>query len=284
MLAGLALAGFLAAPGCHSLIDRGAPLVPSRDRVRTGPFVIFSNSNLTPQSPAVRCLAELERDFAGKLGVAPARETGGIEIYVLDDRETFAHFLKFYYPELPSRRAFFLARGNERLVYTYAGPRLEEDLRHEAAHALLRGAYGELPLWVDEGLAEYFENDLARPAQLRQRTERLLDDMAAGWTPSLERLDTLEDVHQMTPRDYREAWAWVHLMLDGNDESRARFKRLLEEQGESHGELKLAAKLEQAGAARDAMRAHLLELQSRISAVDPAEIARQPLFPPLFGR
>ncbi len=93
-----------------------------------------------------------------------------IEVYILNDRQDFEHFLKFYYPELPPRRAFFIAKGSQRVVYTFASPRLEEDLRHEATHALLRGAFGDLPLWLDEGLAEYFENDLTRPDADRART------------------------------------------------------------------------------------------------------------------
>ena len=55
------------------------------------------------------------------------------------------------------RRAFFLAQGSRQVVYTYFNPQLEVDLRHEATHALLHLAIAELPLWLDEGLAEYFE-------------------------------------------------------------------------------------------------------------------------------
>ena len=29
----------------------------------------------------------------------------------------------------------------------------------------------------------------------------------------LDRLERLEEVHQMSPAEYRESWAWVHLML-----------------------------------------------------------------------
>ena len=53
---------------------------------------------------------------------APRSRTSPVEIYVLDNRQDFDHFLKFYYPELPSRRAFFLAKGTQRLVYTYVEP------------------------------------------------------------------------------------------------------------------------------------------------------------------
>ena len=144
-----------------------------------------------------------------------------MQIYVLDNREDFDHFLKFHYPELPHRRAFFLAKGDERLVYTYASPRLEEDLRHEATHALLRGAFGDLPLWLDEGLAEYFEDDLSHPEALRARLDAIAADGGRPWKPDLERLESLDDINQMNQRDYREAWAWVHLLLKGPEPGRA---------------------------------------------------------------
>lgn len=256
----------LAASGCTIFSERGRPLVPTRHQVRTGSFLVFSNFPMDEQSEAVRALAALERDFQERLGQAPSTALRPVEIYVLDDREAFAHFLKFYYPELPSRRAFFLARDPLRLVYTYASPRLEEDLRHEATHALSRGAYGDLPLWLDEGLAEYFETDLAHPAAVRERAVRLLDDLAGGWTPSLARLETLSDIHQMSQRDYREAWAWVHLFLDGPAESRASFASLLEGRARGRESGVLVDRLAQDGATNERMRDHVQALRTRLDA------------------
>ncbi len=94
--------------------------------------------------------------------------------------------------------------------------RLEEDLRHEATHALARGAYGDLPLWLDEGLAEYFETQADAPDAQNEHLAKIREDLRQGWTPDLPRLESLTDIHQMTPRDYREAWGWVHLMLGGD--------------------------------------------------------------------
>ena len=154
-----------------ALRTHGQPLVPTRHQVRTGPFILFSNFPMNDDPPAVRCLQALERDLKQHLDFRPRADDDPVEIYVLDDRNSFIHFLKFYYPELPPRRAFFLAQGSQRVVYTYASPRLEEDLRHEATHALLRGSFGDLPLWLDEGLAEYFETDLTQPGR-RARAHR----------------------------------------------------------------------------------------------------------------
>src|SRR4029077_19379610 len=138
-------------------------------------------------------------------------------------------FLMFYYPELPPRRAFFLAQGSRRVVYTFLGDRLQEDLRHEATHALLNVAVGDIPLWLDEGLAEYFERPDDRGGVNPEHLNRLPKDRADGWKRDLVRLESLKDVRQMSPRDYREAWGWVHYLLNASPESKPELLEYLAE-------------------------------------------------------
>jgi hypothetical protein len=201
------------AAGCATTGGRGTSLLPTQHRVKTGPFVIHSNLPVDADSPAVRAVGTLEDDLAARLDCREPPDALPIDVYVLDDRAAFLHLLRFYFPELPPRRAFFMAQGDQRLVYTYLGPKLEEDLRHEATHALLRGRFGDVPLWIDEGLAEYFEAGPGDPADRKDRLAKLADDRRSGWTPSMTRLESLGDIHQMTPRDYRESWAWVDMLL-----------------------------------------------------------------------
>ena len=198
------------------------------------------------------------------MGFEPRDDNEPVEIYVLDSRNAFAHFLKFYYPDLPPRRAFFLAQGRQRVVYTYSSPRLEEDLRHEATHALLHGAFGDLPLWLDEGLAEYFEDDLAQPGVDRDRIAQTNKDLSTGWVPNLSRLESLTDIREMTPRDYREAWAWVHLLLNGSDSGSARLLSALAESATLPARLKFSAQ----GIGNEQLLAHLKTLPSRPKAGD----------------
>ena len=187
--------------------------MPTRYQTHIGPFAIFTGTPITPESPPVRCLSSLERDVSATLGLKVPAGEGPVEVYILRDREAFSHFLTFYYPELPPRRAFFIAQGQRQVVYTYQNDRLDEDLRHEATHALLHLAVGDLPLWLDEGLAEFFEGPDGRKGLNPEHMARLPDDLKAGWRPDLARLETLKSVREMTPRDYREAWAWVHCLL-----------------------------------------------------------------------
>jgi hypothetical protein len=73
---------------------------------------------------------------------------------------------------------------------------------------------GDLPLWLDEGLAEYFEGPGDRHGLNPDHLSRLPDDLKTGWRPDLARLETLVDLKEVSPRDYRESWAWVHYLLN----------------------------------------------------------------------
>jgi hypothetical protein len=207
----------LTCAGCATFRDREPPLVPTRFETRTGPYAVFSNAPIPAEAPAIRSLQTLETDIEANLGIRVRSDEAPIEVYILNDRESFSHFLRYYYPELPPRRAFFLAEGSRRIVYAYFGERLGEDLRHEATHALLNVAVGDLPLWLDEGLAEYFEGASSRNGRNPEHLARLPGDLAAGWGPDLVRLESLGSVREMSPRDYRESWAWVHYLLHGSD-------------------------------------------------------------------
>jgi hypothetical protein len=258
--------------GCATTGKRGSSLLPTQYQVTTGPFVIHSNNPIEGDSPALRALDGLKDDLAARLDCREDPSAPPIQVYVLDDRGAFLHLLRFYFPELPPRRAFFIAEGDQRVVYTYQGPKLEEDLRHEATHALLRGRFGDIPLWLDEGLAEYFEAGPDDPGDRKTRLDRLADDRRAGWAPSMARLESLTDIHQMTPRDYRESWAWVDLLLGDPRSGPAILVDHLE-QGRDRGHAEPLSKiLDARGADARALLAHL-------ESGAPQSIAHKPVAP-----
>ena len=123
------------------------------------------------------------------------------------------------YPDLPRRRAFFVAQPRsiggveDLLVYTFWGEHIRQDLRHELTHALLHSVIRDVPLWLDEGLAEYFELPPEWKGVNRAHVRALRQSEVP---PDLARLEQLSQVKQMRPGEYREAWAWVYLMLRGS--------------------------------------------------------------------
>jgi hypothetical protein len=261
----LAVSLLAVAAGCSTLGERGKQLVPTNYRFRTGPFLLSSDFELKADSPVVVCLKSLEDEVARALDFEVADADPTIEVYILNDRESFTHFLKFYYPELPSRRAFFMAQGESRVVYTFASPKLEKDLRHEATHALLNLRFGDLPLWLDEGLAEYFEVPSPADAGSQEHLDKLPVDLAATWKPDLIRLEKLTNIHQMTPDDYREAWAWVYSFLNQPGQRKSILLGYLRDCSEARGQAKLSARLAADGTAPsgEALAAYIASLRNR---------------------
>jgi hypothetical protein len=127
--------------------------------------------------------------------------------------------MRLRYKDLPPRRAYVLQEeqrvsGKDDLkIYTWMGNHLRTDLRHELTHALLHGVLKDVPLWLDEGLASYFELPPGSAGVNSQHVEVL---RRGPFQPDLARLEKLERVAQMGKPEYREAWAWVHLMLRGD--------------------------------------------------------------------
>src|SRR5262249_53644788 len=157
-----------------------------------------------------------------------------IHVYLFEDRDRYDRFMRAKYPDLPRRRAFFVAQprgvgtSEDLLVYTYWGDRIQEDLRHELTHALLPSVLRDVPLWLDEGLAEYFEV----PPGWRGVNYHHLDQLRRGgeaFQPDLARLEQLSQVQQMAPAQYRESWAWVHFMLHSRPEAKKVLVKYLHE-------------------------------------------------------
>jgi hypothetical protein len=106
-------------------------------------------------------------------------------------------------------------------VYAHWSDRVAEDLRHEVAHGYLHAVAPGLPLWLDEGLAEYFEVPRGRGGLNQPHVDLLVDLIQHnGWKPDLARLEQLTDIAQMDQQSYAEAWAWAYLLLETGPEHR----------------------------------------------------------------
>lgn len=209
--------------GCAVSQKQPSELLPTRSSLKTGPFVIHSHEKLRKSDPVVRELESLTRQVVAKIGAGSHSSENLVDVYILADETSFQHFLQYYHPELPERRAYFIATKNARSVYTFAGDHLMEDLRHEATHAIVNLTHPGVPLWLDEGLAEVFEHPDSDPLP-DNHSERFLVDIRAGFVPNLNHLETVDDVRKLTPTNYREAWAWARWGLEGPEPVQSEFR------------------------------------------------------------
>lgn len=215
-------AAFLLAVCCAGCATPGrneAARLPARHQLKTGQLVIRSDFKLAEDDPLVAELHDLRREVRQTLKLpAPQRP---VVVYLFRDESRYTQYMQKVHPTLPARRAFFIGTATELAVYAYLGNQVQVDLRHEYTHGLLHASLTRVPLWLDEGLAEYFEVAPSVPGRINHDHARGLAEMAAhDWRPNLARLDQLSDVSQMQRADYQESWAWVHYLLHESADGR----------------------------------------------------------------
>ncbi len=184
----------------------------------TGPFVCRSEFRLTNSEPLLTELGELPKHINKTLGLKTSDEK--IEVNLFRDRRSFVQFVSRRFPEGARRQALYIKGPDMGRMYVYRHSKLDSDVRHEATHAILHNALPFLPLWLDEGLAEYFEVASSRRTAGDRQLAGLRWRMRFGWTPELSKLEAKRKLSDMKTGDYREAWAWVHFMLHGSPEAR----------------------------------------------------------------
>jgi hypothetical protein len=211
----------LLAAGCRGLLQRGLPPsdLPIAHHVRVEQLVIHSDFEVPREHRLVRELVAERDDVCQTLELPPSEEF--IEVYLFNDANTYRQYLARHFPNVPSRRAFFVETDTRLSVYAQWSDRVAEDLRHEVAHGYLHSIVPNLPLWVDEGLAEFFEVPRGHNGFHRHHLDLMGDMMREGWRPDLGKLERLTDAAQMQQLDYAEAWAWVYFMLHSDPERRA---------------------------------------------------------------
>jgi hypothetical protein len=209
-------AALLAIAGCRSIPRQAA--LPSKYQLQADQLVLNSDFVLSADHRLVRDLTAERNDICQTLGLPPGNEP--VEVYLFRDAETYREFLLRHFPSVPSRRAFFLETDTRLTVYAHWSDRVAEDLRHEVAHGYLHAVAPGLPLWLDEGIAEYFEVPRGTNGMNRPHMDLLADMMHHdGWRPNLERLEQLADASQMDQRHYAEAWAWVYFLLHSDPQT-----------------------------------------------------------------
>lgn len=205
--------------GCHSApATTYSTELPAQHSVNSKHFVIHSNVQLDADNVLVQELEDLRDRVFTTLRLPEQRDP--VHVYLFSDEASYRYYMNTTWQNLPPRRAYFVGTTRELAVYSFLGSKVQEDLRHEFTHGLLHATLKSVPLWLDEGLAEYFEVDAAVPEAVHAEHVREWEiALQENWSPNLFRLEMLTDFRDMTQRDYAESWGWVHYMLETSDET-----------------------------------------------------------------
>lgn len=192
-----------------------------------GPIEVRSESALQgPLAEALNELPALQADLSRMLGVRSS--TKPIELNLFATTRSYRNHLALRVPGVSNRVALFNTGVERDRVYAVYTTNIAVDLRHECTHAFLHSRMQYVPLWLDEGIAEYFEV----PAEMRATRNPHLRSMRR-FRPmkdaNLTRLESLGTISDMGPEEYRESWAWVHFMIHGPQPVREVLRRTIAE-------------------------------------------------------
>lgn len=245
--------------GCSRAIQQTVSL-PGNDRIVLDQLVVHTDFTLPRRHRLLDELTNLKKTIGTRLDLPTSDEP--INIYLFDSADSYHRYMAEHHPSFPNRRAFFLKSDTTLQVYAFWGERIAEDLRHEVSHGYLHAVVPNLPIWLDEGLAEYFEVPLGFHGRNQAHIDLLSKLHKTGWKPDLSRLEELQFAGELALVDYAEAWLWIHYLLESGAGLRSFVIDQLE-QLRSKGEAKsLAETLVENGITSQNALEHLLTLKN----------------------
>lgn len=194
--------------------------LPHEHELKLGDLHIQSDLKIDEHDPLLEELRDLRTEIVDLLNLPTPNRP--VVVFLFGDEDRYRDYMNRTHPNLPARRAFFIGTPTELGVYAHWSDQVGEDLRHEYTHGILHASLRSVPLWLDEGLAEYFETRSADSQRRHpEHLQRISLAIKNGWRPDLERLEQIESVNEMQRADYQEAWAWIHYLMHDAPDGRA---------------------------------------------------------------
>jgi tetratricopeptide (TPR) repeat protein len=210
-----------------------ARALPRKDEwieIRTANFTLFTNAG---EGNTRLIAADLERlrDVLAQLapGVALSSPTPTY-IFVFRNGAAFEPYQRTYGGKLVEAGGYFLSTQLANYVAINGDRRGDERaiVYHEYLHYVLRNQYANLPLWLNEGLAEYYSTFEAAGDEAKIGLP-IVEHVA--WLrknpliplASLFAIDEDSKEYNESSRRgafYAESWALVHYLISGNPERR----------------------------------------------------------------
>jgi cytochrome c-type biogenesis protein CcmH/NrfG len=216
---------------------RALPVREDWVELRSPHFTLFSNAG---EKKAAALAADLERlrDVLQQLspGLALSSPVPSY-LYVFKDAKSFQPYQKLYNGQPLKSDGYFLSQpfANYVTVNGDSNGHEREVLYHEFIHYVMRNNYGALPLWLHEGLAEYYSTfdpgkDQARiglpvPEHVRWLREHTFIPLATLFAVT----ESSPEYNEASRRGsfYSESWALVHYLISGSPERRQQAIELL---------------------------------------------------------
>lgn len=195
-------------------------------RLRTETLEVISDQGEPAARRALARMQQMER----LLG----RRQSQIRAYLFRDDRWFRHLRP-----VPTARGFFQSGPERDFIAVLAGPDDLRALSHEFVHASLEHSTARRPLWLEEGVAEFYstvtpDKDrwlIGRPVEDHVRVLRRADWLSARQLFNIGKESSVYDEANRAGLFYAQSWAVVHLLYTqpGYREHIQQFAELLDE-------------------------------------------------------
>jgi hypothetical protein len=216
---------------------RHGPLWESPARVESANFVVTTDLDLRTARELSALLENSVARFQARLRPNLPRAAERARVFVFSGRLGYERYLAGALGGSIENTAGVYHPGLRQLIVWNAPKRGElfETVRHEGLHQFLDSWLDDPPVWLNEGLAEYYENaEFQRGAasEIRPRAQ-YLELLVARGPAALDLAALLRATpaafYEDPQLNYARAWAFVHFLLGSTRENRALFDALIEE-------------------------------------------------------
>ncbi|MEM7783224.1 MAG: hypothetical protein AAF623_07715, partial [Planctomycetota bacterium] len=207
--------------------------LPSEQVINRGQLVIHTDFHLPEKHSLVDELLLQRNSMNRVLQISESKVP--IHIYLFKNEDQYHQYMVAKNPLFPNRRAFFVKDKGELKVFAFWGSKVGEDVRHEVTHGYLHSVLTVVPIWLDEGIAEFFEVGLGKGgfnAPHAVHLNRLWKNRM--WRPDLKKLETLRVAKEMGQTEYAESWLWIHFLITNGFESQQLLRNYLDQMDGVH--------------------------------------------------
>jgi tetratricopeptide (TPR) repeat protein len=203
---------------------------------------------------ALRAAGILERSRRAYEELLPPRPTRLVaRVFLFPTKADFRSFANYVHEEVESDDAEGFSRSRHAFIAVHSGNKLKGEalgaLVHEGLHMYVHAQAHSLPVWLDEGLAEYFGAVREEKGELSfgNRSEDRHNDfktILAAMKPlplgDFVKLDE-DSFHEESrlPVNYAQAWAFAHFLIEKRPALLRDYWRLMQE-GRSTAEARAA--------------------------------------------
>lgn len=193
--------------------------------LQVGRFKIHADFDVSTSADLPLELSDLAADVSSVLGIETSQQP--VHVVLFASASEYQRYMRNYFPQLPQRRALFIQDRGPGMLFAHWHADIASDLRHEITHALLNDSSQALPLWLDEGLAKYFEAERNTRFDGHVYLTEVGQRATRGMVPSLQQLEAIDQLSQFHEPQYRDSWAWGHFLIHRSAATRELLKRTL---------------------------------------------------------